>query len=122
MEVCVPLKDPDSGNLDRIQIIKGYLGGRFGDQQETIYDVALSDGRKPDPKTGNVPPVGNTVDVKKVTYTNDIGDSQLSAVWTDPDFDPTQPAVYYVRVPTLLAFRVGLFLLQNVDSRARSTT
>ena len=105
MEVCVPLKDPDSGNLDRIQIIKGYLGGRFGDQQETIYDVALSDGREPDPKTGKVPPVGNTVDVKKVTYTNDIGDSQLSAVCTDPDFDPTQPAVYYVRVPTLLVFR-----------------
>jgi hypothetical protein len=92
------LKDPESGNLDRIQIIKGYLGGRFDDQQEKIYDVALSDGREPDPKTGKVPPVGNTVDIKKVTYTNDIGDSQLSAVWTDPDFDPTQPAVYYVRV------------------------
>jgi hypothetical protein len=92
------LKDPESGNLDRIQIIKGYLGGRFDDQMEKIYEVALSDGRKVDPKTGKVPPVGNTVDVKKATYTNDIGDSQLSAVWTDPDFDPTQPAVYYVRV------------------------
>jgi hypothetical protein len=92
------LKDPESGNLDRIQIVKGYLGGRFDDQMEKIYEVALSDGRKADPKTGKVPPVGNTVDVKKATYTNDIGDSQLSAVWTDPDFDPTQPAVYYVRV------------------------
>jgi len=92
------LKDPESGNLDRVQIIKGYLGGRFDDQQEKIYEVALSDGRKVDPKTGKVRPVGNTVDVKKATYTNDIGDSQLSAVWTDPDFDPTQPAVYYVRV------------------------
>ncbi len=92
------LKDPESGNLDRIQIIKGYLGGRFDDQQEKIYDVALSDGRKADPKTGKVPPVGNTVDVEKATYTNDIGDSQLAVVWTDPDFDPTQAAVYYVRV------------------------
>jgi hypothetical protein len=92
------LKDPESGNLDRIQIVKGYLGGRFNDQTEKVYDVALSDDRKADPKTGKIPPVGNTVDVKKATYTNDIGDSQLSVVWTDPDFDPTQPAVYYVRV------------------------
>jgi hypothetical protein len=60
--------------------------------------VALSDGRKADAKTGKVPAVGNTVDVKKATYTNDIGDSQLSAVWTDPDFDAKQKAVYYVRV------------------------
>ena len=92
------LKDPESGNLDRIQVVKGYLGGRFDDQQEKVYDVALSDGRKVDPKTDRVPPVGNTVDVRKATYTNDIGDSQLSVVWTDPDFNPSQPAVYYVRV------------------------
>jgi len=92
------LKDPESGNLDRVQIIKGYLGGRFNDQMEKIYDVALSDDRKADPKTGKITPVGNTVDVKKATYTNDIGDSQLAVVWTDPDFDPSQPAVYYVRV------------------------
>jgi hypothetical protein len=91
------LKDPDSGNLDRIQIIKGFIN-KWGRTDETIYDVALSDNRKADPKTGKIPPVGNTVDVKKATYTNDIGDSQLSAVWTDPDFDPAQKAVYYVRV------------------------
>ena len=91
------LKDPESGNLDRIQIIKGFIN-KWGRTDEKIYDVALSDERKADPKTGKIPPVGNTVDVKKATYTNDIGDSQLSAVWTDPDFDPAQKAVYYVRV------------------------
>jgi hypothetical protein len=91
------LKDPESGNLDRIQIIKGFIN-KWGRTDEKIYDVALSDGRKVDPKTGKAPAIGNTVDVKKATYTNDIGDSQLAAVWTDPDFDPKQKAVYYVRV------------------------
>ncbi|MEH6636894.1 MAG: DUF3604 domain-containing protein [Halioglobus sp.] len=91
------LKDPESGNLDRIQIIKGFIN-KWGRTDEKIYDVALSDERKADPKTGKIPSVGNTVDVKKATYTNDIGDSQLSAMWTDPDFDPAQKAVYYVRV------------------------
>jgi hypothetical protein len=91
------LKDPESGNLDRIQIIKSFVN-KWGRPGEKIYDVALSDSRKADAKTGKVPPVGNTVDVKKATYKNSIGDSQLSAVWTDPDFDPTQRAAYYVRV------------------------
>jgi hypothetical protein len=91
------MKDPQSGNLDRVQIIKGFIN-KWGRTDEKIYDVALSDNRKPDPKTGKVPPVGNTVNIKKATYTNDIGDTQLSAVWTDPDFDPKQKAVYYVRV------------------------
>ena len=70
---------------------------------EKIYDVAWSDNRKHDPATGKLPPVGNTVDVKTATYTNDIGSTQLSVVWTDPDFDPSQRAVYYVRtleIPT----------------------
>jgi hypothetical protein len=91
------LKDPESGNLDRIQIIKSFVN-KWGRPGEKIYDVAISDGRKADAKTGEVPPVGNTVDIKKATYTNDIGDTQLSAVWTDPDFDPAQRAAYYVRV------------------------
>jgi hypothetical protein len=90
------IKDPQSGNLDRIQIIKGWQAAGHG--HEKVYDVAWSDNRKPDPKTGKLPPVGNSVNIKECTYTNDIGDSQLSAVWTDPDFDPSQHAVYYVRV------------------------
>ena len=94
------LKDPQSGNLDRIQIVKVWAHPANGYPQEAIYDVAWSDmdKRKPDPKTGKLPPVGNTVNVKKATYTNNIGDSQLSVVWTDPKFDPTIPAAYYVRV------------------------
>jgi len=95
------LKDPDSGNLDRIQIVKGWYENGY--PQEKIYNVALSDNREPDPKTGKVAPVGNTVNIKEATYTNDIGDTQLSAVWTDPDFKPEHHAVYYVRtleIPT----------------------
>jgi len=91
------LKDPQSGNLDRIQIVKGWYG-KDGQPWEHVYDVAWSDGREPDVMTGKVPPVGNTVDIANATYTNTIGDSQLSSVWTDPDFDPALNAVYYVRV------------------------
>ena len=90
-------KDPESGNLDRIQIIKAFVN-KWGRPDEKIYEVVWSDNRKIDAQTGKLPAVGNTVDVKKATYTNDIGDSQLSAVWTDPDFDPAQRAAYYVRV------------------------
>jgi len=92
------MKDPESGNLDRIQIIKGWANHATGFPEEKIYDLAWSDDRKPDSKTGKLPPVGNTVDTKKATYTNDIGDTQLSAVWIDPDFDPKVKTVYYVRV------------------------
>jgi len=92
------MKDPESGNLDRIQIVKVWANPANGLPMEKIYDVAWSDDRKPDPETGKLPAVGNTVDVKKATYTNDIGDTQLSAVWTDPDFDPNNSAAYYVRV------------------------
>jgi hypothetical protein len=118
------LKDPDSGNLDRIQIVKGWY--QNGYPWEQVYDVAWSDGRKlegPEGKTvkiistdgvnttvryhtipaGKLPPVGNTVDVANATYSNSIGDNELSATWTDPDFDPSLHAVYYVRaieIPT----------------------
>ncbi|MBW2543837.1 MAG: DUF3604 domain-containing protein [Deltaproteobacteria bacterium] len=92
------LKDPESGNLDRIQIVKVWANPANGLPMEKIHDVAWSDDRVPDPNTGKLPPVGNTVDVKTAKYTNDIGDTQLSAVWTDPDFDPELRAAYYVRV------------------------
>ena len=91
------LKDPYSGNLDRIQIVKGWIGAG-GERQEKIYDVAWSGDRRPDRKTGKLPPVGNTVDVANATWTNTIGAPELITVWEDPDFDPSLRAVYYARV------------------------
>jgi hypothetical protein len=92
------LKDPYSGNLDRIQIVKGWLDGK-GKTNEKVYDVIWSDAetRKPDSK-GELPPVGNTVDVANATWTNTIGDSELIAAWKDPDFDAKEHAFYYARV------------------------
>jgi hypothetical protein len=91
------LKDPIGANLDRYQIVKGWLDAK-GQLHEKIYDVAWSGTRKPDPKTGKLPPVGNTVDVANATWTNTIGAPELIAVWRDPDFDPKQRAFYYGRV------------------------
>jgi len=101
--LVVAMKDPMFGNLDRIQIVKAWLG-RDGKAEERVYDVAWADAdrRKPD-EHGKLPPVGNTVDVANATWTNTIGDPELGTVWTDPDFDPTQPALYYARaieIPT----------------------
>ena len=90
------IKDPDSGNLDRIQIIK--ISTKNGKSQEKIYDVVWSGDRKPDPKTGKVPAVGNTVDIKAATYTNSIGATELIGEWTDPSFDPKAYTTYYARV------------------------
>jgi hypothetical protein len=95
--VVMASKDPKSGNLDRVQIVKGWLDGS-GKQHETVYDVAWSGDRKPDPKTGKLPPVGDTVDAATAQYTNSIGAAELATVWTDPDFDPAERAFYYVRV------------------------
>lgn len=92
------LKDPIGANLDRIQIIKGWLDAK-GEVHEKIYDVVWGDGDKR--KRGNdgkLPPVGNTVDVANATWTNTIGDPELITVWKDPDFDPAQRAFYYSRV------------------------
>jgi hypothetical protein len=91
------MKDPRSGHLDRIQVVKGWVEAD-GTQHEAVHDVAWSDGREPSPETGKLPPVGNTVDATKATYTNSIGAAQLRAVWSDPEFDPARHAFYYVRV------------------------
>lgn len=91
------LKDPIGANLDRIQVVKGWVDAK-GEVQEKIYDVAWSGDRKPDPKTGKVPSVGSTVDVENATWTNSIGAPELIAVWKDPAFDPALRAFYYLRV------------------------
>lgn len=90
------LKDPDGANLDRIQIIKGWVDDA-GEQKERIINVAWSDGRALD-GAGNLPPVGNTVDATTAKYTNAIGASKLIGHWTDDDFDRNRPAVYYARI------------------------
>lgn len=108
------LRDPVGANLDRIQIIKGWLDSD-GKTHEKVYDVAWSGGRVPDDK-GKIAPVGNTVDVKNANWTNTIGAAELAKVWTDPDFDPKHSAFYYARVieiptpPWYLydAFRFGI--------------
>ena len=89
-------RDPQGANLDRVQVVKGWLDAE-GNTHESIHDVAWSPGREPD-AAGKLPPVGNTVDVAKASYGNDIGAAELHAVWEDPDFDPAQAAFWYVRV------------------------
>jgi hypothetical protein len=91
------LRDPDGANLDRVQIVKGWLDAR-GATHERVFDVAVSDGRKPDPRSGKVPPVGNTVDVANATWANTIGDPLFVSYWKDPEFDASRKAFYYVRV------------------------
>jgi hypothetical protein len=90
------MKDPLSGNLDRIQIVKGWLDAS-GKTHEKVYDVVWSGDRKPNAK-GKLPAVGNTVDVANATWTNTIGAPELITVWKDPDFDSKQRAFYYARV------------------------
>ena len=114
------LKDPYSGNLDRIQIVKGWMN-KDGKTEEKVYDVVWSDDRKPD-ADGKLPPVGNTVNVEKATWKNTIGSPELIGVWTDPDFDAGQSAFYYTRVieiPTprwtaYEALRFGVEMTPNV--------
>lgn len=108
------MKDPDSGNLDRIQIVKGWT--RSGQTFEKVYDVVWSGQRKPDPESGQVPSVGNTVNIMQGTYENTIGAPELSTVWIDPEFDPSLDAFYYARVleiptprwSTLQAVKLGM--------------
>ncbi len=91
------LKDPIGANLDRYQVVKGWLDDQ-GELHEKVYDVAWSGDRQPD-AGGKVPPVGNTVDVANATWSNSIGSPELIAVWTDPDFDPAQSAFYFGACP-----------------------
>jgi hypothetical protein len=94
--VVSALKDPDSGNLDRAQIVKGW--SISGQSFEKVYDVVWAGDRKADPTTGKVPAIRSTVDLTKGTYTNSVGATELTTVWTDPDFDAGLDAFYYVRV------------------------
>ncbi len=91
------LRDPMGANLDRIQIIKGWIDAESGEAMEKVYDVAWGGDRVPD-SDGKLPPVGNTVDLSIPSWTNTIGAPELGAVWTDPDFDPAESAFYYARV------------------------
>lgn len=92
------LKDPLGANLDRYQIVKGWLT-RDGRVEERVYDVAWADAERRKPGAdGKLPSVGDTVDVANASWTNTIGAPELATVWTDPDFDPSQPAFYYGRV------------------------
>jgi hypothetical protein len=90
------LKDPLGGNLDRIQIVKGWMDAK-GDLQEKIYDVVWGGDRKPG-ADGKLPSVGNTVDIANAIWTNTIGAPELIAVWSDPNFSAAERAFYYVRV------------------------
>jgi hypothetical protein len=90
------LRDPIGANLDRIQIVKGWLDSA-GETHEKVYNVAWSGGRKLG-RDGKLPAVGNTIDIASASWTNTIGASELATVWTDPDFDPAESAFYYARV------------------------
>ncbi len=113
------IKDPDGPNLDRVQVVKGWLA-EDGSLMERVIDVAWSGDRAIDPATGKLAAVGNTVDVATASYTNTIGAAQLGAVWEDTDFDPRERAVYYVRVleiprPRWTAYDAAFFGLELPD-------
>lgn len=120
------VRDPDGANLDRIQVVKGWIDGS-GKAREKVYDVAWGDAekRRPGPD-GTVPPVGSTVNEKEATYSNSIGDPFLQTFWRDPDFDPAQRAFYYVRVleiptPRWLAYDAKVYRLKlPADARLSS--
>lgn len=114
------LRDPDGANLDRVQMIKGWLDGD-GETHERIYDIAVSGDRKIGDDGRARESVGNTVDIDKATFTNTIGNTTLAAVWKDPDFDPDQHAFYYVRVleiptPRWTTFDAAFFNIKRPDN------
>jgi hypothetical protein len=119
------LRDPDGANLDRVQVIKGWLDAT-GETHERIYDVAVSDGREIGADGRCKTPVGDTVDVAKATYTNAIGSSLLETYWTDPDFDASQSAFYYVRVieiptPRWTTYDAAFFGIEPPDNVPTTT-
>lgn len=107
-------KDPNSGNLDRVQVIK--VWEESGRQKEKVFDVVWAGSRKRDPLKGTIPPVGDTVDPATGRYSNNIGAAELMTIWKDPEFNPQHLAAYYLRVleiptprwSTLLAIQNGL--------------
>jgi hypothetical protein len=115
------MKDPNGANLDRIQIVKVWY--EDGESREKVFDVAWAGDRVP-ARDGLVPPIGSTVDLATATYANDIGAARLSGQWADPEFDPSEPAVYYARVieiptprwTTYLAVRSGVDLPDAVPA------
>jgi hypothetical protein len=120
------MKDPVGGNLDRIQVIKGWLD-KSGKPQERIYDAVWSDADRRRIVNGKLTPVGNTVDIASATWTNTIGDPELSAVWTDPDFDPAARAFYYARVleiptPRWTAYDAAYFKVRITDPKVPMIT
>ncbi|MBT8333464.1 MAG: DUF3604 domain-containing protein [Deltaproteobacteria bacterium] len=114
------LRDPDGANLDRIQIIKGWLDAQ-GETHERIYDVAVSGDRKIDDDGRSREPIGTTVDIENATYTNTIGEALLAAYWQDPEFDPAQSAFYYIRVleiptPRWTTYDAAFFNIERPDN------
>jgi hypothetical protein len=115
-------KDPNSGNLDRVQVIK--VWEESGAQKEKVFDAVCAGARVPDPKTGRLPAIGNTVDLKTGQFTDDVGAAELMTVWEDPEFDATRSAAYYLRVleiptprwSTLLAIDNSLPLSKQVPA------
>jgi hypothetical protein len=121
------LKDPLGANLERYQIVKGWLT-KDGKLEEKVYDVAWADAERRKPGAdGKLPPVGDTVDVANATWTNTIGVPELATVWTDPDFDPSQPAFYYGRVieiptPRWTAYDAKRFGVQPLPGTTMTVT
>ncbi|RZV56505.1 MAG: DUF3604 domain-containing protein, partial [Pseudomonadales bacterium] len=120
------LKDPMGANLDRAQIVKGWVD-KDGSTKERVYDVVWSDPDKRPLENGRVKPVGDTVDLSVPSYANTIGAATLKSIWRDPDFDPLQRAFYYVRVleiptPRWVAYdavRYGLSLPENIPQKTQ---